>query len=75
MLFTVPFYHFLFSRYLVLAKRRFTSDIFVPFPDSNDLYSRAKLVMLVVDNLLLISTIYVASQFSSYVCEVVLGIF
>ena len=75
MLFTVSFYHFLFSRYLGLAKRRFSSDVLVPFPDSSDLYSRVKLVMLVMDNLLLISTIYVASQFSSYVCEVVLGIF
>ena len=39
-LFTVPFYHFLFSRYLGLTKRHFSSDIFVPFPDSSDLYSR-----------------------------------
>ena len=33
MLFTVPFYHFLFSRYLDLTKRHFLSDILVPFPD------------------------------------------
>ena len=39
-LFTVPFYHFLFSRYLGLTKRHFLSDILVPFPDSSDLYSR-----------------------------------
>ena len=38
-LFTVPFYHFLFSRYLGLTKRHFSSDILVPFPDSSDLYS------------------------------------
>ena len=36
----IPFYHFLFSRYLGLTKRHFSSDIFVPFPDSSDLYSR-----------------------------------
>ena len=39
-LFTVPFYHVLFSRYLGLTKRHFSSDISVPFPDSSDLYSR-----------------------------------
>ena len=38
-LFTVPFYHFLFSRYLGLTKRHFSLDILVPFPDSSDLYS------------------------------------
>ena len=41
-LFTVPFYHFLFSRYLGLTKRHFSSDILVPFPDSSDLYSRVR---------------------------------
>ena len=38
-LFTVPFYHFSFSRYLELAERHFSSDILVPFPDSGVLYS------------------------------------
>ena len=38
-LFTVPFYHFLFLRYLVLAERHFLSDILVPFPDLCNLYS------------------------------------
>ena len=38
--FTVPFYHFLFLRYLVLAERLFSSYILVPFPDSTNLYSR-----------------------------------
>ena len=45
MLFTVPFYHFLFSRYLDLTKRHFSSDILVPFPDSSNLYSRAYVVL------------------------------
>ena len=40
-LFTVPFYHFLFSRYLDLKERHFSSDILVPLPDSSDLYSQA----------------------------------
>ena len=44
-LFTVPFYHFLFSRYLDLTKRHFSSDILVPFPDSSNLYSRAYVVL------------------------------
>ena len=39
-LFTVPFYHFLFSRYLVIVGRHFSSDILVPFPDWRNLYSR-----------------------------------
>ena len=34
---TVPFYRFLFSRYLDLTEHHFLSDILVPFPD---LYSR-----------------------------------
>ena len=38
-LFTVPFYHFLFSRYLVLAEHHFLSDILVPFLDSHSLCS------------------------------------
>ena len=42
-LFTVPFYHFLFLRYLVLAERHFLSDILVPFPDLCNLYSRVYL--------------------------------
>ena len=37
--FTVPFYHFLFSRYLDLTERHFSSDILVPFPDLSDLHS------------------------------------
>ena len=37
--FTVPFYHFMFSRYLDLTERHFSSDILVPFPDLSDLYS------------------------------------
>ena len=40
-LFTVPVYHFSFSRYLELAERHFSSDIWVPFPDSGVLYNRA----------------------------------
>ena len=28
----IPFYHYLFSRYLVLADHHFSSDILVPFP-------------------------------------------
>ena len=39
-LFTVPFYHFSFSRYLEIAERHFSSDILVPFPDLGVLYSR-----------------------------------
>ena len=39
-LFTVSFYQFLFSRYLELAERHFSSDILVPFPNSGVLYSR-----------------------------------
>ena len=35
----IPFYHYLFSRYLVLADRHFSSDILVPFPDSCNLCS------------------------------------
>ena len=42
MLFTVPFYHFLFLRYLVLAERHFSSGILVLFSDSNNLFSRRK---------------------------------
>ena len=38
-LFTVSFYHSLFSRYLDLTECLFLSDILVPFPDSSDLYS------------------------------------
>ena len=38
-LFTVPFYHFLFWRYLVLAECHFLSDILVPFSDLSNLYS------------------------------------
>ena len=38
LLFTVPFYHFLFSRYLHLTKRHFSSDILVSFLDLSDLY-------------------------------------
>ena len=40
LLFTVPFYHFLFSRYLDLTECHFSSATLVPFPDSSDLYSR-----------------------------------
>ena len=42
-LFTEPFYHFLFSRYLDLTKHHFLSDISVPFPDQSDLYSHGTL--------------------------------
>ena len=45
-LFTVPFYHFLFSRYLFLTGRHFSSDILVPFPNSSNLYSRVKAVTI-----------------------------
>ena len=38
-LFTLCFYHFLFSRYPGLSKRHFSSDILVPFPDSSDFCS------------------------------------
>ena len=37
-LFTVPFYHFFFLRYLVLAECHLSSDILVPFPDLCNLY-------------------------------------
>ena len=37
-LFTVPFYHFLFLRYLVLAEHHFLSDNLVPFSNSCNLY-------------------------------------
>ena len=40
--FTVPFYHFPFSRYLELAEHHFSSDILVPLPDSGVLYSLVK---------------------------------
>ena len=43
-LFTVPFYHFLFSRYLRLTERYLSSDILIPFPDLSDLYSRDNLL-------------------------------
>ena len=42
MLFAVPFDHFLFLRYMVLAERHFSWDILVLFPDSHDVYSRDK---------------------------------
>ena len=42
LLFTVPYYHFLFLRYLVLAEHRFSSDILVPFPDLSNLYSSVR---------------------------------
>ena len=53
MLLTVPFCHFLFSRYLDLTECPFSSDILVPFPDLSDFYSRAfaELVQLVHDEL------------------------
>ena len=44
-LFTVHFYHFLFSRYLTLTKCHFLSDILVPFPDSNNLYSHEDVII------------------------------
>ena len=37
--FTVPFYHILLSRYMCLTKHHFLSDILVPYPDLRDLYS------------------------------------
>ena len=37
---------FLFSRYLELAERHFSSDILVPFPDSGVLYSRGHTQLL-----------------------------
>ena len=39
-LFTACFYHFLFWRYLNSSMTRFSSDILLPFPNSNDLNSR-----------------------------------
>ena len=39
-LFTACFYHFLFWRYWNSSMTRFSSDILLPFPDSNDLNSR-----------------------------------
>ena len=44
-LFTVHFYHFLFSRYLSLTKRHFLSDILVPFPDSSNLDSHEDVII------------------------------
>ena len=43
MLFTGPFYHILFSRYLDVTKRHFSLDILIQFPDSSDLYSRGNM--------------------------------
>ena len=40
-LFTVHFYHFLFSKYLHLTERHFWSYILIPFPDSSNLYGHA----------------------------------
>ena len=37
--FTACFYHFLFWRYLNSSMTRFSSDILLPFPNSNDLNS------------------------------------
>ena len=39
MLFTIPFYHFLFLTYFDLAEHHFLSDILVAFPDLSDLYT------------------------------------
>ena len=36
--YSIPFYHVLFLRYLVLVELHFSSDILVPFQDSNNLY-------------------------------------
>ena len=44
MLFRLPFYHFLLTRYLNLTERHFLSDILVPLPDFSNLYSREYLV-------------------------------
>ena len=38
-LFTACFYHFLFWKYLNSSMTRFSSDILLPFPNSNDLNS------------------------------------
>ena len=39
-LFTVPFYHFLFTRYVDLTELTFCLGALIPFPDSGVLYSR-----------------------------------
>ena len=39
MLFTIPFYRFLFLTYFDLAEHHFLSDILVAFPDLSDLYT------------------------------------
>ena len=39
MVFTVFFYHFLFSRNLYLTKRHFSSDILLVFPEWSDFYT------------------------------------
>ena len=48
-LFTACFYHFLFWRYLNSSMTRFSSDILLPFPNSNDLNSHelSSLIFLV----------------------------
>ena len=43
-LFTVPFYHVLFLRYLVLPERHFLSDNLVPFPDLSNLYNHGRFI-------------------------------
>ena len=43
-LFTVPFGHFLFSRYLRLTEPHLLLGILVPFPDLSDLYSSDNLL-------------------------------
>ena len=58
-LFTVPFYHFSFSRYLELVECHFSSDILVPFPGSGVLYScvGSKMVkkLIIFNNFTLVS--------------------
>ena len=67
-LFTVSFYHFLFSRYLELAERHFSSDILVPFPDSGVLYIRGftmgKLVITMI--MTMVNQVFVAPWLHSY---------
>ena len=45
-LFTVPFYHVLFLRYLVLPECHFLSDKLVPFPDLSNLYNHGRFICL-----------------------------
>ena len=78
MLFKVPFYHFLFSRYLHFTKCHFWSDILFPFPDSSNLYShvqyakieKAFLLRERKANILTLFSIYQITKFQYYIAKV-----